>query len=282
MNKTSLLLSLIGHTAVAYCLLSFGTVNYDKSIHRAKLPIIEFVLDKSPSEKRSVLGVVAAKPRIDAKDLEISTYDDSKNNLNIDATDTPQSFTINEVQLNKNDGVSSLLGEASTSRVTDLIKQVSVPNKNNVIKLVKKTQAPPMQSAINDISLSELLEPLDLKMLSRPLSLSKPNENMLLKQSFVPKKTQLSKCNVVTKNVTNKKLNSSTINRILRSNHLTITGLIGSQQLQLRSGSQLNISQLLNTRKNYQIKATNKSFSVAQLLAFESKGQNQSEFYCSD
>ena len=284
MNKNSLFLSLMLHTAIGCFLFFLSTVSDDKSIHSAKSPIIEFVFEPAPSEKRSVLGMVTAKSRIGAKDLEIST----RNNLNKNAANITHSSTIKEVQLNKklktkkNDGLTSLSSEVSTTKVIESTKQAVVLNKGKVIEVVKKTQEPTLRGATTDTMLSDFLGSLDLKPLSRPLSISKQNKNRFLKQSLVPKSTTMSSCNVINTNMTNKRLNPNTINRILGSSHITITSLIGSQQLQFKSGSELNISQLLNTQKNYQIKATNKSFSVAQLLAVASRAPRQLEFYCSD
>ena len=284
MNKNSLFFSLMLHAAIGYSLFSLSTVRDDKSTHSAKLPIIEFVLEKNPSEKPSVLGMVTAKSRIDRKDLEITT----RNNLDMNANDITQSFSIKEVQLNKklktkkDDRLTSLSSEASTTKVIESIKQDVGINKGKVIEVVKKTQEPNVRDTTNDIMLSDYLGSLDLKLFSRPLSLSKQNQNILLKQSLVPKTTLMSNCNVLNTNMTNKKLNPNSISRILGSSHLTITSLIGSQQLQLKSGSKLNISQLLNTQKNYQIKAMNQSFSVSQLLAVASRGPKQPEFHCSD
>lgn len=284
MNKNSLFLSLMLHTAIGYSLFSLSNVRDDKSTRSAKLPIIEFVLEKNPSEKPSVLGVVTAKSRIGRKDLEISTH----NNLDMNAKNITQSFSIEEVRLNKklktkkDDRLTSLSSEASTSKVIESIKRDVGQNKGKVIEVVKKTQEPNVRDTTNDIMLSDYLGSLDLKLLSRPLSLSKENQNILLKQSLVPKTTLMSNCNVLNTDMTDKKLNPKTISRILGSSHLTITSLIGSQQLQFRSSSKLNISQLLNAQKNYQIKATKKSFSVAQLLAVASRGQKQPELHCSD
>ena len=284
MNKNSLFLSLMLHTAIGYSLFSLSNVRDDKSTRSAKLPIIEFVLEKNPSEKPSVLGVVTAKSRIGRKDLEIST----RNNLDMNVKNITQSFSIEEVRLNKklktkkDDRLTSLSSEASTSKVIESIKRDVGQNKGKVIEVVKKTQEPNVRDTTNDIMLSDYLGSLDLKLLSRPLSLSKENQNILLKQSLVPKTTLMSNCNVLNTDMTDKKLNPKTISRILGSSHLTITSLIGSQQFQFRSSSKLNISQLLNAQKNYQIKATKKSFSVAQLLAVASRGQKQPELHCSD
>ncbi|MDC1382385.1 hypothetical protein N8500_02760 [Candidatus Puniceispirillum sp.] len=284
MNKNSLFLSLMLHTAIGYSLFSLSTVRDDKSTRSAKLPIIEFVLEKNPLEKPSVLGMVTAKSRIGRKDLEIST----RNNLNMNAKDITQSFSIKEVQLNKklktkkDDLLTSLSSEASTTKVIESIKRDVGLNKGKVIEVVKKTQEPNVRDTTNDIMLFDYLGSLDLKLLSRPLPLSKQNQNILLKQSLVPKTILMSNCNVLNTNMTNKKLNPNAISRILGSSHLTITSLIGSQQLQLKNGSKLNISQLLSAQKNYQIKATKKSFSVAQLLAMASRGQKQPELHCSD
>ena len=284
MNKNSLFLSLALHTAIWYSLFSLSTVSDDKSTHFAKLPIIEFVLEKKPSEKRSVLGIVNAKSQIGGKNLKIST----RNNLDINVSDKTENSFTEEVQLNKKlktkktDRLTSLSSKASTTKVIESIKQAVVLNEGKVIEVVKKIQEPTVRSATPDIMLSDFSGSLDLKSLSRPLSISKQNKNRFLKQSRVPKSSPISSCNVINTDKTNKKLNPTTINRILGSSHLTITSLIGSQQLQLKSGSQLNISQLLSSQKNYHIKATNKSFSVAQLLAVASRSPKQTEFHCSD
>ena len=300
MDKKSLSLSLILHATIGCCLLFFNTASEDKNVHPVKVPIIEFVSEKNPLEKRAVLAEVPAKslaevpakPLVETKDFKISTYDDLEDNLDISATDSIQSLNTKETQLDKNlktkkiKRTSAFLREVSATRPIEPIKQVAINNKGNINRLIQKTKEPPVHSAtknaVSNATIAALLRPFDLNRRRQSLPSSKQNGNMSLKQSIVPKTALTSSCNVNKTNVRKAKLSLKTINRILGSGHLTITKLIGSQGLQFSNGTQSDISQLLNTQKIYQVKTNNSSFSVTQLLARASRVSNQSEFRCSD